>query len=281
MFCPKCGNEVDDSFEFCPKCGYSFNQVVPNQPINTQKPIKDKKYGIWALCTAIVVWVFLLMVLINNLFANVALIILPISIILCCLEIKNKKHKITNAFAAVLNVLAITLIVYAVVSTSIENNQPKGALIPQYVEKTSTTKTNLSQSQKPVAQKSNTAFDDDIIDVDISRCHLTYLKHEIGYNTLDEKCLLVYYEFSNHADENKAFGYTISDKAFQNGIELQSSFYKVDDDIQDNNYLEIKPNVSLTVCSAFVLSDESDVELEVSQWISDKISDKMLLSVLE
>jgi hypothetical protein len=43
MFCPKCGNEINDNGRFCPKCGFEFRkETVPNYA-NNQVTQKKKK----------------------------------------------------------------------------------------------------------------------------------------------------------------------------------------------------------------------------------------------
>lgn len=34
MFCPKCGNEVEQGAMFCPKCG---NMLMPQEPVDLTK----------------------------------------------------------------------------------------------------------------------------------------------------------------------------------------------------------------------------------------------------
>lgn len=130
------------------------------------------------------------------------------------------------------------------------------------------------------AQQEPSPFDDDIIDVDINDCHVEYLYHEIVQNMADDWCVAVYYQFTNNSDSNQAFYVTVSDKAFQNGVELEESFFHVNDDSKTRE-MEIQPGVSVTVCSGFVLRDTSDIELQVSPWISfdNTPSDAMILSV--
>lgn len=41
MFCPKCGNEIDDEAIMCPKCGCALESV------QTEKP--KKKQSVWSL----------------------------------------------------------------------------------------------------------------------------------------------------------------------------------------------------------------------------------------
>lgn len=119
------------------------------------------------------------------------------------------------------------------------------------------------------------------IDCDINDCHITYLKHEIVENMAGDRCLAVYFQFTNNNKEAKSFIYTVSDKAYQNGVQLESSLFHVNDESHSKS-LEVKTGVSITVCSAFVLRDETaDVELDVAPWISlsDKVTDSMTLKL--
>lgn len=133
---------------------------------------------------------------------------------------------------------------------------------------------------QPVRSRAPSPLDDDIIDVDINGCHVTYEGHEVVQNMAGDWCVAVYYTFTNNTDENKAFIYTVQDKAFQNGVELDISLFHVNDDSKTSD-LELQPGVSATVCSGFVLRDTSDVELQIYPWITfDKTpTDGMLLSV--
>lgn len=106
------------------------------------------------------------------------------------------------------------------------------------------------------------------IDTNIDKCHVKYLKYEILENMAGEKCIGIFFEFTNNSSESKAYDYTIMDKAFQNGVELQNSWFHLNDESK-NSGLEIKPGVSIVVCSGYVLtSDTADVEVEVNKWIS-------------
>ena len=133
---------------------------------------------------------------------------------------------------------------------------------------------------QPVQSREPSPLDDDIIDVDINGCHVTYEGHEVVQNMAGDWCVAVYYEFTNNTDENKAFVYTVRDKAFQNGVELDISAFHVNDDSKTSN-LELQPGVSATVCSGFVLRDTSDVELQLYPLITfDKTpTDAMILSL--
>lgn len=98
--------------------------------------------------------------------------------------------------------------------------------------------------------------------------HVKYLKHEVVENMTGDKCLAVYYEFTNNSEENQTFIYLFNDKAFQNGVELDGSLFHVNDDSK-NSSREIQPGTTVVVVSGFVLGDESsDVTLQIEPWIS-------------
>ncbi len=104
-----------------------------------------------------------------------------------------------------------------------------------------------------------------------------YLKHEVSTNSVDEKVLIVYYEFTNNSDENKSFDYAFSDKCFQNGVEVEHSYWHANEESK-NSEKEIKPGTTLVVASSFVLGDcMDDVELEIEPWIT--FSENILLSM--
>lgn len=134
-------------------------------------------------------------------------------------------------------------------------------------------------SASPVAP--TTTEDDGIIDTHISDCHIVYIKHEIVNDASGDSCIAIYYEFTNNSSEGKTFSYVVEDKAFQDGIELDSPALHLNDESK-SRYSEIKPGVTITVCSAFKLRNEtSDVALEINKWISfsDTPKDSMSLSV--
>lgn len=92
---------------------------------------------------------------------------------------------------------------------------------------------------------------------------IKYLKSEIVYNSIEEKCLFVYFEMTNNSDENRSFNYLVSCKAFQNGIELDSN-YIYDCEEEENGSKEIQPGATITVAEVFELGESTDnVTLEI------------------
>ena len=93
--------------------------------------------------------------------------------------------------------------------------------------------------------------------------NIKYLKSKVGYDASDDKCLYVYFEFTNNSDENESFASLVRCQAFQNGIELETN-YLYDCDEERNSSKDIQPGASITVAEIFELDDSTeDITLEV------------------
>lgn len=129
-------------------------------------------------------------------------------------------------------------------------------------------------AQNPSEEKKETT---NSYEFDYNDMHVKYIKHEIVENLAGEKCLAIYYEFTNNSSENKAFDYSFTDKVFQNGVELDFSLFHVNEESK-NSSREIQPGTTVTVTSGFVLGESMDnVTLQITPWIS--WSDKTLLEM--
>lgn len=92
------------------------------------------------------------------------------------------------------------------------------------------------------------------------------------------KVLVVTYSFTNNSDDAVCFDYAVTDKAYQDGIELGTVWtsYGIKDLSFDNKDKDVKPGKSLDVQCAYELNDnKTDVEIEMqlfSIW-SDEVYD--------
>lgn len=117
--------------------------------------------------------------------------------------------------------------------------------------------------QDSVSQEETEQVSEEVSTFEYADITMKYLKSEIVYNAIDEKCLFVYFEMTNDSDENQAFSYLVTCKAFQNGIELDTN-YIYDSDEERNGSKEIQPGATITVAEVFELGDSTDnVTLEV------------------
>ena len=78
--------------------------------------------------------------------------------------------------------------------------------------------------------------------------------------------MIVDFTFTNNSDEATSFAVACSQKAFQNGVQLETAI--VMDDLGNGYMAEIKPGATTQARLAFSLADESDVTVEVSELFS-------------
>ncbi len=82
--------------------------------------------------------------------------------------------------------------------------------------------------------------------------------------------IIVEYDFTNNSDKNVSYMLAITDKAFQNGVQMESPIMLSD----DSNYTpgdkmkDIQPGGSIKVEQAYILQDGSDVTVEVTESFS-------------
>ena len=82
---------------------------------------------------------------------------------------------------------------------------------------------------------------------------------------------MVVFEFTNKSSEAESFGWTVSTKAYQDGVQLDSGeiSYFEDKRPEECNHLftEVKQDVSIKVAEVFELRNtESPVEVDVSEF---------------
>lgn len=78
--------------------------------------------------------------------------------------------------------------------------------------------------------------------------------------------VVIDYTFTNNSDEDKAFAWACSPKAFQNGVQLETAI--VSEDLGNGYTAEVKPGATTQARVAYALSDQSDVTVEVTELIS-------------
>lgn len=78
--------------------------------------------------------------------------------------------------------------------------------------------------------------------------------------------IIVDYTFTNNSDDATSFAVACSQKAFQNGVQLETAV--VLDDLGNGYLAEIKPGATTSARKAYSLADESDVTVEVTELIS-------------
>lgn len=120
-----------------------------------------------------------------------------------------------------------------------------------------------TQPEEPAQTDSGAVGD---YDVTIGDC-------AFGTDYEGKKMIVVNYDFTNNSKETIAPLWALSVQAFQDGVQLDVAI-ALDASVYDAGVAqkELKPGASMTGCqSAFVLTSESPVEVEVSPLIGDPV----------
>lgn len=79
---------------------------------------------------------------------------------------------------------------------------------------------------------------------------------------------IITYSWTNNSDETTSAMYEISEKAFQDGVELDSAYFILDTSVYDSgtSMKEVRPGATADIQCAFILANQtSDVEFELSE----------------
>jgi hypothetical protein len=106
---------------------------------------------------------------------------------------------------------------------------------------------------------------------EISAFKVVYVSHEVLTNRDNEPMLLIKFEYTNKSKEPTAFGWAASVKAYQDGVEIESSPIswlktKQPEECQ-NRWLEVQQGTTITAAETFKLRNmESPVDITVMEW---------------
>ena len=174
---------------------------------------------------------------------------------------KKKKHPVLIASLIILGIL----IIGGMGSSSSSNKKSS-----------SSKSSSKSSGSQPITTSKSGGSD---LECDYQDTHLKYLKHEIATNAAGEKCLVVYFDFTNNSSDNKQFWTTYSTTAFQNGVELDTSYFNVND-YTKNYSREIQPGTTITVATDYKIgSDSSTVTVQVTPFILGNVLIDLSLSL--
>lgn len=100
----------------------------------------------------------------------------------------------------------------------------------------------------------------------LGKFSVSVISIEKALNYENKDVLKVHYQFTNNSDDSKNFSFSISDTAFQNGIESEHAY---DDDLNANENTDIRPGNTLEVIRSYKLIDQqTPVEIELKEFIS-------------
>ena len=274
--CPDCGNTFNDAIKMCPYCGC---------PITKMSTIKQNGFGIASLILGIISIVTVCIVIgivpavLGLIFAIVAL----------CQKNRKKEAAIAGLICSLVGIALFVIIVIIVNSGNggkttdstvasvaqetaaevekVSTPEPTAEVMPTEAP---TPKPTLEPTAEPTPTQAPTPepTPEPVTQFEYEGMTVKYLKHEVMTDSIGQKVLVVYYDFTNNSDENQTFDFAFSDKCFQNGVEVEHSYWHANEESK-NSGKEIKPGTTLKVASSFVLGDcMDDVELEIEPWIT-------------
>ena len=160
---------------------------------------------------------------------------------------------------------SITLCLCACGSSTSSANEAKVAEATPSQETSGDTKEHTTQEAVP----EEAPTDDGIIDFSTDEFNAKYVKHEVSTDYEDKPALIIYYEYTNLGDDTSNFMFNVSEKLFQNGIQLETAILMDSPDEYCNSMLDIQKGATIAVASAYSLRDnDNPVTLEISELIS-------------
>ena len=101
-----------------------------------------------------------------------------------------------------------------------------------------------------------------------SHYEVTIDGYELAEDYEGKPSIIITYSWVNNSDKTISALVALSDKVFQNGVQLESTVV-LDPEVDTNAAMsDVKPGYGNTYQFAYVLSDDSDVTVEVSELIS-------------
>ena len=111
----------------------------------------------------------------------------------------------------------------------------------------------------------------DIYVLETSAIKVQYVSHELVTNYDNETLLLVKFEYTNKGKDPLSFGWAATVKAYQDGVEIESSpvswFNSETPEECQNRWLEVQQGTTITAAETFKLRNmESPVDITVMEW---------------
>ncbi len=212
--------------------------------------------GIIGLVFGAIAFALSFILIINNFAFIIGLVALVLSIIGLVGTLRGKKTgKVVAIIATILSVLSlvITLVMQQAASDAIDD---------VFGDATS------QSSDSDSSDTSNNTLEGEGAVGDVYVSIISAEQGDTDYNGDDT--VIVTYEWTNNSDESTSFMGSVEATAFQNGQELDEAFYTDDPDgyDSDSQYSDVQSGATGTVTIAYVLSDDSSVTIEVSEWLS-------------
>ena len=254
--CPECGKNISDKAAACPNCGapiaqapqpYTEQSQIYQQPQQYINPVPiQQTWGPGARQrhskpAGVKPWMFVV-----GAFALISLIIIIGSI-----GNANNADNKSPSMSAQSN------------STVPSNNAPQidTPKTSDAVEESNAAITLEPVEAPPATVPASARRGGEIGDFEVYVVGLRFVE---GYS--GEHMVAITYRFTNNSSKSEAFWLNISATVFQDGVELDTSFMKTPGVDSDASSREIRPGVTIDVEESYILSSESDIEIDLDKF---------------
>ncbi len=176
----------------------------------------------------------------------------------------KKRGKALSIVAAVLSVLAI------VITLAMQSAASK-ALDEAFDGTSSSQSSTTDDSSDDSSQSNASSKGEQDMEGDLDYAHVKIVSAQRSGNDYENQpTVLVTFEWTNNTDKNNSFASVANPKVFQNGQSLDVAVYLDSPEGYDaNSYLaELQPGATGTVTLGYVLKDDSDVTVDVTDILS-------------
>lgn len=238
-FCEYCGEQISSNDSFCGKCGTKITEVKPQNKI---------QYG--------------------------------------QAEILVKYEAFFKTIIIIIVAMAVFMIGFILVSNSDTENNSGNTEQNEILTNNDSNEAEIEQNNSIINNNNtdaNDTSDEESKTKDSSKANIGDAYVEIGkYKVVkygDDKILIVEILYTNNANEAEEFAYNIDVEAYQDGVELDSSWMKCSWYDKNDSYIDtdskIQPNKTVTVRKCFYLNNTSDnVEITLQHYFWENLYDK-------
>ena len=235
--------------------------IAPQQPIQPQAPTQPVPHegkgltvcGVVGVVFGALGFVLSFIPIINNIAAILGFVGLILSIVALVGTFRGRKRgKALAVVAAVLSVLSIVVTLGMQSATSKAMDEAVG--------------TTKSQSSAESPEKSQPKGEQDM-EGDLKTMHVKIVSVARSNNDYNNQpTVLVTFEWTNNTDKNNSFAVLASPQVFQNGQALDVAVYSENPAGYDANseFAEVQPGATGTVTIGYVLGDDSEVTVDVT-----------------
>lgn len=245
---------VDEQLDNIPNKDNQNNVISDDRAVQGQQPQSSSGLAIAGMVLGIVGIATSIIPFVNNASFFIGIVGLILAIVGMVGVSKGKKKGRGFAIAGlVLNILTIIAVLgsQALYSAAIDSAMD-------------------SMKAKPASSSQQTNSNNSGTSSNVSAYEVTIDGARVDTDYAGNRAIVVTYTFTNNSDKEAMFSTAISDKAYQNGVQLDTTFNSASWDSGSDQMKTIKTGSTITIEQGFKLVDSSPVTVEVKEMFDFK-----------